>query len=153
MIEKIEYKRHKLRGYDKGEDSLNPGSSYPFTPKNSYVDSSLEGYFTQQDNNKGYSPAAAAAAQQAHAISVTGGILNSIDSEVLLRKLMEKRRGDSNSNSNTSSKSQSMTKLNTVGDEYLPCGDTAVSPPPTGAGGHHQFQNANKGQDPQNEDK
>lgn len=112
MIEKIESKRHKLRGYDKAEDQLNPGacSSYPFTPKNSYVDSSMEGFFDKQ-------------LQQQN----TGGILHAIDSEVLLRKLMEKqRRGDSasstNPNSNNSSKSQSLTKLN-VTEEYLPGGD------------------------------
>ncbi len=50
MIEKIELKRGKLRGYDRAEDELKPGgcSSYPFTPKNSYVDSSLDSVFEQQ---------------------------------------------------------------------------------------------------------
>ena len=50
MIEKIELKRGKLRGYDRAEDELKPGgcSSYPFTPKNSYVDSSLDSIFEQQ---------------------------------------------------------------------------------------------------------
>lgn len=123
MIEKIEFKRHKLRGYDKTEDQLNPGacSSYPFTPKNSYVDSSMEGFFD------------AKFAQQQQAAHIMaggggGGILNAIDSEVLLRKLMEKqRRGDSGSNSsNTSSKSQSLTKLN-VTEDFLPGGDTLAS--------------------------
>jgi len=110
MIEKIEFKRHKLRGYDKGEDQLNFGAcSYPFTPKNSYVDSSMDSIFEQRGEKQN-----------------TGGILHAIDSEVLLRKLLEKRRGDSssntNSNSNTSSKSQSLTKLNMV-DELSPGGD------------------------------
>lgn len=99
MIEKIELKRHKLRGYDKSEDQLNPGacSSYPYTPKNSYVESSMEAVFERQN---------------------AGGVLHEIDSDVLLRKLMEKRKDNLQSNSNThsnsnaSSKSQSLTKLN-----------------------------------------
>lgn len=100
MIEKIEQKRGKLRGYDKLKDELSPGgcSSYPFTPKNSYVDSSLDAVFEQRER---------------HQYNSTG-ILNNIDSEILLRKLMEKqRRNDSSLNySNSSSKSQSLTKLN-----------------------------------------
>jgi len=50
MIEKIELKRGKLRGYEKTENELNPGacSSYPFTPKNSYVESNLDSVFEQQ---------------------------------------------------------------------------------------------------------
>jgi hypothetical protein len=100
MIEKIEQKRGKLRGYDKLKDELSPGvcSSYPFTPKNSYVDSSLEAVFEQRDRH-----------QQQFS---TGGILSAIDSEVLLRKLMEKQRRNESNYSNSSSKSQSLTKLN-----------------------------------------
>jgi len=48
MIEKIELKRGKLRGYEKGDDELKPNPSYyPFTPKNSYVESNLEAVFEQ----------------------------------------------------------------------------------------------------------
>jgi hypothetical protein len=120
MIEKIELKRGKLRGYDKSEDQLNPGgcSSYPFTPKNSYVDSSIDNFFGEH-----------ARQQQAQQFQQgTGGILHAIDSELLLRKLLEKRRGDSSSNtnsnnSNASSKSQSLTKLNMVDNELSPGGD------------------------------
>jgi hypothetical protein len=126
MIEKIESKRHKLRGYDRTEDMLNPGgtaSSYPFTPKNSYVDSSMDNFFDKQSQQQEQE---------------TGNILHAIDSEVLHRKLMEKqRRGDSNPNSNMSSKSQSLSKLN-VTEEMLPSGDnlgsqlspTILVPPP-----------------------
>lgn len=110
MIEKIELKRHKLRGYDKSEDQLNPGacSSYPYTPKNSFVESSMDSLFEQQRQN-------------------AGGVLHEIDSEVLMRKLLEKRRDNSNPNthpnSNTSSKSQSMTKLNITEDVSHGAGD------------------------------
>jgi hypothetical protein len=118
MIEKIELKRGKLRGYDRSEENdLKAGfcSSYPFTPKNSFVDNSqLDSVFENQPHGKFPDR------QQ-----YSGGILHAIDSEVLLRKLMEKRRGDSATtfsySSSSSSKSQSMTKLNL--DELSSGGD------------------------------
>jgi hypothetical protein len=116
MIEKIEQKRGKLRGYDKFKDELNP-SSYPFTPKNSYVDSSLDSVFEQRYQERLNS----------------GGLLHAIDSEVLLRKLTEKKRNvdQSYSYSNSSSKSQSLTKLN-IGDEHIGDGiTTSVDKTPT----------------------
>lgn len=116
MIEKIELKRHKLRGYSKSEDQLNPGacSSYPYTPKNSFVESSMDTLYEQQRQN-------------------TGGVLHEIDSEVLMRKLMEKKRDNLNSsrnNSNTSSKSQSMTKLN-LAEDFQVSGDVLSQLSPT----------------------
>lgn len=117
MIEKIELKRHKLRGYDKSEDQLNPGacSSYPFTPKNSYVESTMDALYDQRQNN--------------------GGVLHEIDSDVLIRKLMEKRRENMNSssnnthsNSNASSKSQSLTRLNIVEEVVAPTVSDQLSP-------------------------
>lgn len=116
MIEKIELKRHKLRGYSKSEDQLNPGacSSYPYTPKNSFVESSMDTLYEQQRQN-------------------TGGVLHEIDSEVLMRKLMEKKRDNLNSsrnNSNTSSKSQSMTKLN-LAEDFQASGDVLSQLSPT----------------------
>lgn len=47
MIEKIEHKRGKLRGYDKDTD-VSSIKAIPFTPKNSFSDSSFESYFPQQ---------------------------------------------------------------------------------------------------------
>lgn len=45
MMEKIESKRGKLRGYvGDGEGDNNSTASYPFTPKNSFVDGSFENY-------------------------------------------------------------------------------------------------------------
>lgn len=117
MIEKIELKRHKLRGYDKSEDQLNPGacSSYPYTPKNSFVESNMDTLFEQQRQN-------------------TGGVLHEIDSDVLMRKLMEKKRenlhSNSRNNSNTSSKSQSMTRLNMT-EEFQASGDVSSQLSPT----------------------
>jgi len=149
MIEKIEFKRHKLRGYDKSEDQLNPGgcSSYPFTPKNSYVDSSFESAYEHRDKHMTM-------------IENRGGanVLSSIDSDVLMKKLMEKRKGDHHHhhmnsgsgsvvNSSSSSKSQSMTRL-PVGSEDFCSGEgppqlspqfTVTPPIPTGSvsSGHH----------------
>ncbi|XP_023223877.1 uncharacterized protein LOC111625080 [Centruroides sculpturatus] len=47
MIEKIEHKRGKLRGYDKDTD-VSSIRAIPFTPKNSFSDSSFESYVPQQ---------------------------------------------------------------------------------------------------------
>jgi len=60
-----------------------------------------------------------------------GGVLHAIDSDLLLRKLMEKQRQPGTGNvsyysSSNSSKSQSLTKLNV--DEFVAGGDPLGSP-------------------------
>jgi len=144
MIEKIKMKRGKLRDYDpKAEsDTLSVGTatSYPFTPKNSYVDSTFESYYSaerqQQQQSQSQSPSTSTHHYQSAAAQQQGGILNAIDSEVLLRKLLEKRRTTSSNaapdslSSNASSKSQSLTKLNvldTSADMLSPGGDSPVN--------------------------